>query len=393
MAVLDRNLWYLFILNMAVGFSSQIIQPLFPLYLESLNASEVQIGLVIGLSSIIATLFMLPSGLLVTRLEKKRMLLISVLLSLAPPFFIASMKNWILVTPLFIMFNVAFAFFIPARMSLIEEKTTASNRATLFGIMNLAWPIAGIIAPSLSGYIAENWGWGISFYLASGVLTLSLLPVILLDDKPPSIPDTITQEKETDELYSITRPSLTDYLPFFVLIFSLHFAMTMGQGNTNIALPLYLKNQISLAPSTIGLFFTASSALTLLTQIPSGWLADRYGRKRLVVLSLIPVPLLFFGWTLTTNWMILIVLYAVSFGLWSMTWPATIAVLSENIPKDLFSTGIGIRMTGARLGFTIGPLMGGYLYSSFSYTSPFIASGLCYAVAIMLALLLKEKRN
>ncbi|NIU82635.1 MAG: MFS transporter, partial [Candidatus Thorarchaeota archaeon] len=98
MAVLDRNLWYLFILNMAVGFSSQIIQPLFPLYLESLNASEVQIGLVIGLSSIIATLFMLPSGLLVTRLEKKRMLLISVLLSLAPPFFIASMKNWILVT-------------------------------------------------------------------------------------------------------------------------------------------------------------------------------------------------------------------------------------------------------------------------------------------------------
>jgi MFS family permease len=278
-------------------------------------------------------------------------------------------------------------------MSLIEEKTTTSNRATLFGIMNLAWPIAGIIAPSLSGFIAENWGWGLSFYLASGVLIISLLPAFLLQDKPLINTDALTQEKDKEEFYTLTRPSLKEYIPFFVLIFSLHFAMTMGQGTANMVLPLYLKNQILLSPSTIGLFFTASNALTLLTQIPSGWLADRYGRKRLVVISLIPVPILFFSWTITRNWNILLVLYAISFGLWSMTWPATIAVLSDNIPKDLFSTGIGIRMTGARLGFTIGPLIGGYLYSSYSHTSPFIASAICYSVAIVLALFLKEKKN
>lgn len=61
---LDRNLWLLFVLNLAVGFSNQLIGPLFPLYLESLSASEMEIGLVVSPASFEATALMLSSGLL-----------------------------------------------------------------------------------------------------------------------------------------------------------------------------------------------------------------------------------------------------------------------------------------------------------------------------------------
>jgi len=54
----------LFALNLAVGFSTQLIGPLFPLYLESLSASEMEIGLVLSLASVAAIALMLPSGLL-----------------------------------------------------------------------------------------------------------------------------------------------------------------------------------------------------------------------------------------------------------------------------------------------------------------------------------------
>ena len=59
---LDRDLWLLFILNMAVGFSNQLIRPLFPLYLESLHASELEIGLVISIARIAATAFARAGG-------------------------------------------------------------------------------------------------------------------------------------------------------------------------------------------------------------------------------------------------------------------------------------------------------------------------------------------
>ena len=121
---LDRNLWLLFALNLAVGFSNQLIGPLFPLYLEGLSASEMEIGLVVSLASVAATALMLPSGLLIDRIGKKRMLLMSVVLSAAPPAIMASMGDWRMIAPFYMVFNVAFSFFVPARMAMIAESAT-----------------------------------------------------------------------------------------------------------------------------------------------------------------------------------------------------------------------------------------------------------------------------
>jgi MFS family permease len=140
---LKRELWLLFALNLAVGFSSQFIQPLFPLYLESLNASEVEIGLVLSLASIVSMSLMIPSGLLMNRIGKKKLLLLSVFLSFFPPLFIAATNDWETATPFYVVFNASFSFFIVARMAMISESATPDNRATLFGIMNMAWrPLA-----------------------------------------------------------------------------------------------------------------------------------------------------------------------------------------------------------------------------------------------------------
>ena len=103
---LNRTLWLLFALNFAIGFTNQFIRPLFPLYLQSLSASEIEIGFVLSLSSVAATAFMMPSGLLIDRVGRKRMLLLSVILSVIPTALMAYVVNWRTITPFFIVFNV-----------------------------------------------------------------------------------------------------------------------------------------------------------------------------------------------------------------------------------------------------------------------------------------------
>ena len=382
---LKRDLWLLFALNVAIGFSGQFITPLFPLYLEGLGASEMEIGLVLSLASILATAMMIPSGLMMNRIGKKRTLLVSVGLAALPPLLISFLDDWRWVTPLYMIFSASFSFFIVSRMAMISESATPRNRATLFGVMNLAWPIGGLVAPTLSGFLVENFGWAPIFQVTTLIMAASLIPTLRLEE--PAAPIEVEQ-------VTAKRPSILDreYLPFMTLIFLFHFLVGMMEGMIGTVLPLFLKNQIMISESLIGLFFTASSILILILQIPSGRLADRYGRKKVLVLSLLPIPLLLGAWLFVDDWLVLLVLYAAASGLRSMTWPSSLALLADFIPSELMGSALGVRMMSMRLGSTVAPVLAVYLYSNVGYRSPFLASAALVALSIVIALAFKEAR-
>ncbi len=383
---LKRDLWLLFALNVAIGFSAQFITPLFPLYLEGLGASEMEIGLVLSLASILGTALMIPSGLLMNRIGKKKTLLVSVILAMLPPLLISFMNDWRWVTPLYMVYSSSFSFFIVSRMAMISESATPGNRATLFAVMNLTWPIGGLIAPTLSGILVENFGWAPIFQVTTLIMATSLIPTLKLEE--PTAP-LIEEQIPTKRLSILDR----EYLPFMTLIFLFQFLAGMMEGMISTVLPLFLKNQIMISESRIGLFFTASSLLILIIQIPSGRLADRYGRKRVMVLSLLPIPLLLGAWLFVDDWLLLLVLYAAVNGFRSMTWPSSLALLADFIPSELMGSAMGVRMTSMRLGNTVAPILAGYLYSSVGFRSPFLASAVFVALSIVVALAFKEAKT
>jgi len=279
----DGDLACLFALNLLMAFSVQLINPLFPLYLQGLGASDVEVGLVVSLSSVAATALMLPSGILMDWVGRRRMLLLSVLLAVAPPFLLVFVRSWWMALPVSMVFAASFSLFIPTRMALIADSARPGSTATLFGLMNIAWPIGGIAAPILSGLIVERFGWGACFLLAGGILAVSLLPALLIRAPRPQ-----------PRVSAVRGFSLLDrrYLPPLLLFFAFHLVMTTAMGCLGVILPLYLKDKFGLPYHLIGLFFTASGAMTLITQIPSGYLADRYGERRFISLVIAPIPLL-----------------------------------------------------------------------------------------------------
>ena len=231
----------------------------------------------------------------------------------------------------------------------------------------------------------ENFGWAPIFQVTTLIMAASLIPTLRLEEPAaPIIADQVP----------VKRLSLLDreYLPFMTLIFLFQFLAEMVQGMIGTVLPLFLKNQIMISESLIGLFFTASWLLILVIQVPSGRLADRYGRKRVIVLSLLPIPLLLGAWLFVDDWLLLLVLYAVLNGFRSMTWPSSLALLADFIPSELMGSALGVRMTSMRLGGTVAPVLAGYLYSSVGYRSPFLASAALVAISIVIALAFKEVR-
>ena len=298
-------------------------------------------------------------------------------------FLLSMTATWQQVTPIYIIFSAAGALFVPARMAMITEYSEPKNRGFIFGLMNMAWPIAGIISPLLSGFLIETTGWKFVFLFGAAINTLSILPALKLEDK-----ETENYVKSSSNIRDLFKP---DVFPVLFSFFGYHFLMTTALGGFNLIIPLFLGAKYGLTPYQIGLFFTAQSILNLITQIPSGQLADRYGRKRFILTSVLLIPVLFASWYFIEDWRILLVLNSLLFGLWSMTWPGTLALLAESVPPEMIGAAFGVRMTGVRLGFTIGPIIGSYFYSNYSATSPFLAAAAISVAGVVFAFLLKDQ--
>jgi MFS family permease len=125
--------------------------------------------------------------------------------------------------------------------------------------------------------------------------------------------------------------------------------------------------------------------------MPSGLLADRYGRKRTILSLIFPIPFLFASWHFIGDWRIMLVLNSIAYGLFSMTWPATLSLLSSSVPGNLVGAAFGANFTGNRLGQTIGPVIASYFYVNYYQTAPFLAAGAICFLAFLFALGLKDQ--
>jgi MFS family permease len=379
---LNRNLRYLLILNLAFGFSVQLITPLFPLFLSDLGASPTEAALVISIGGLASTFLMLPGGLIVDRVDKKILLISSALLNMISLFLLTSTSTWKQVIPIFTVYTVSWVLSIPTRQAMISVNSDGKKRASIFGIMNTTWPIAGVISPIISGYLIESLGWNHVFLLGALINLVSILFGFRI------------QRREDVELssngYNFSEVFRGNILARLLTFFLFGTLISMAQGGVRLIFPLYLESNFALSPSKIALFFTLQSIFTLITQIPSGALADKYGRKRTLLSMIIPIPFLFASWHFIKDWRIMLGVNSLAFGLRTMTWPAYFTLLSNSVPEKLVGAAFVINSTGNRLGMTLGPMIASYFYVNYYNTAPFLGAGFISLVAVLFAAKIKD---
>ena len=378
----EKDLFLLFSAGLLIVIGLQLVQPLFPVYLQSIDASEMDVSLVISLSSIAGTALMLPSGYIMDKLGKKKMFLIGIFLWGFSTFLISFAGNWRTVAFLYIFHGIADAFVGPARMAFISSASAQASEATVFGVMSMDWTIGGTIAPPVSGFLSEKIGWQIPLLTASIFFFMGIIPVLFLKEKQD--PQTSRDNLDVSKSSSV-GPSFSNTFLYFMFGLITNSAQSM----VGTMLPLFLKNDLGITITSIGLFFTAYNLIGAMVQIPGGLFADRIGRKKLIILLLLPVPFLFGLWGVMDQWYGYLLIYVISGGLMSMLGPACLAIVSEVFPPEKKGFAFGLRMAGIRLGSAVGPLLGGYLYGSIGPSSPFLGAGVFFLFSIPFVYFLK----
>jgi MFS family permease len=136
-------------------------------------------------------------------------------------------------------------------------------------------------------------------------------------------------------------------------------------------LPLYLHQERGLVMTLIGVFFLIGGICSSTTQIVGGVLADRLGRRRLLLGTSIVRMFLYSGLATLIAfsapvWSI-ITLYIAGQSVGMMMRPAMTAMVADLSPENQLTETYGLLRAGQNIGWAMGPAVGGYLITFFPY--------------------------
>jgi len=156
-------------------------------------------------------------------------------------------------------------------------------------------------------------------------------------------------------------------------------------------MPLYLHQERGLVMTLVGVLFLVSGISSSATQMIGGVLADRIGRRQLLLGASVVRLILFSGLAVLIAvaapvWAILLVFIAgQSAGM--MMRPAITAMIADLAPRDRLTETYGMLRVGQNIGWAMGPAVGGYLITFLPYAWLFGIAALSSVITLGLIFL------
>ncbi|MFH2006171.1 MAG: MFS transporter [bacterium] len=178
------------------------------------------------------------------------------------------------------------------------------------------------------------------------------------------------------------------------ILFVVHLLTAMAFSLVIPFLPFYVR-QLGVKTSGEVAFWSgvifAVPAITMMVSSPLwGWLADRHGRKLMLVRSTVAGMVILALMGFAQNVQQLVLLRALQ-GALSGYIAASNALVAATIPRERAGESFGFLRTGNWVGTGLGPLLGGVLGEIFGYRQSFwITSGLLFGAAMLVIFGIQE---
>ncbi len=367
----------LFLLAMILAnLGGNMYGPLMSLYIRDLGATIPQIGLFFTISSIVPLALQILGGWISDRLGRLRAIAIGsvvgiftyVALLLAPSW------EWLLFASAF--GAITGSLVGPSFDAFIAEQSSEENRAKMFGVTQALFGIVGFIGPALGGWLAEVRGFKFMLliagmlYICATVIRVSMARAVGKNGGKKAEQLTFTSLKSN--LGTMFGMLFAGGLITWILI-------TDGVRDTSFALSMnlfsvYMQDFGGLNLQQIGLTNSIFGLAMMLTVIPAGLLADKFGER-------VGIALGFFVIGISLGTLIIIPFGMV--GLYMLGWglagigvgllqPAYQSLISKAVPAKLRGTAFGLFGTSLGLISLPAPWIGAQLWQSVSPRFPFM---------------------
>lgn len=361
-----RDIWLICLSNIIGAFGEGLYFWVFPLYIRSLQADYVQLGLVFSALYGVAALGPLPGGLLADRFDRKKLLILSWTPWIFAPLIYSFAQNWTQLIPGAICWGVSMIGTPVVTAYVIHSVGDKKKLTSVLAFVWSSYSFGYIFSPAIGGYLATVIGMQWVLRLSTVLAAVSTCVFFLLRSQHPRRNETENQQRS---LSSIEEKSLWHKMLLWAVFLTV-VVFLMSIARPYVA--TFLDEQISLSKFHVGLFGSVNFAGITFIGVAIGRLGDKWRKSGAMSLCLLLyiasiVPLLVVRETFSLMSIAFILGGSAVLNSLVSSFVGTIA------PQNKQGLWVSIPQTLSLLATFAAPYLGGYLYSSSPYY-PFIVS-------------------
>jgi MFS family permease len=366
--LISRKMLLFMVAMVLANTGGNMYGPLLPLYLKSLNASVVQIGLFFTLSQIIPLALQILGGWISDSLGRLRSIAMG---SVAGVFsylglILAPTWQWVLVGEGFS--SVTRSLVGPSFSAFIAEESAEESRARVFGITETIFMVVAVVGPPLGGWLADTYGFRIMLGVAGGLYLIATIIRIAMARtaarSKEANPQKLSFSNLKRDLGLIVGMILAGGLVTWILLtdgvrdvaFSMSFTLV----------PVYLQEFGGMSIQQIGWLESIFGIFMMLTTMPAGWLADKKGHRLPIMLGFLFEFLAMMTFIRVSDFIGYAVAWAF-FGLGvGLMSPAYQSLISKAVPEKMLGTAFGFLQTSLGVVSLPAPWIGAQMWERVS---------------------------
>jgi MFS family permease len=374
---LTRNVFFTGLVSFFMDISSEMIYPLVPLFLTSvLGVNKSVIGLIEGVAESTASLLKVFSGWVSDRIgRRKGLMIIGYGISVLSRPIIATANIWQQVFASRFTDRLGKGIRTAPRDAIIAESTKPTHLARAFSFHRSMDTMGAVVGPALAifflGMFNNNYRKIFWLSMAPGIIAV-LVIIVFIREKRKNLPSHAERPRLTLKHFSWKAK-------FFIIIATL-FAL----GNSSDVFLILRAGQVGVPTLMIPAVYLLFNLVYSLSAIPAGIAADKFGRKRVILLGFVLFAVLYYGFAVAETSAAIWALFGL-YGLFmGLTEGIQKAFLAAIIPQDFKATAFGVYGTCVGMAMLPASLIGGLLWDHVSPSATFYFGSITATLAAVL---------
>jgi len=383
---MKRNVYLLssiaFIVNLGFGMAMPLL-PFILLFFDGLlkdlpenlgkipNTSAIALQTTILTAAFMITRAMLARyfGNLSDSYGRKKIIGIGLSLYTLLSFLYTFTTNWVEFLAIRAIQGVASAMVWPVAEAMVNDSVSWQERGKYMGWYMTFSNVSFFLGPSLGAFVYKFAAFYLGFSLIGSLMfPFYILTILAMSGLILSLFTIETIRDDTKKKIKNKGDSLRSQIVIppevatsMKIIYIMGFANGIAMGLVAPITNLYVIEYITADPSAIGLLSTVSGFAGFVVNVPSGYLSDKIGRKKLVVYGEAVARSITFIFPFIRNFNEILVLYSARSIAFNIMSPAYRALQADLVPKEIRGLVFGTVQSLFNFGAALSPI-GGYFY-------------------------------